>query len=147
RRRTWASLRRTEPSLRRLAMLRHRADVGPEIIRRPDRRRARVDVNGLVIEGCSSAHKGVGVRADSTMNTLLVTTILAATLLGALFLGRMLRSLLPAEHLSAESKDAVKVAMGMVATMTALLLGLLVSSAKATYDTTRSEIMQLAAKV
>ena len=53
----------------------------------------------------------------------------------------------PQDHLSAESKDAVKLAMGLVATMTALLLGLLISSAKGTYDTVRSEVSQMAAKV
>jgi hypothetical protein len=80
------------------------------------------------------------------MRALFVTTIIAVTLFVALLLGMWLRSRLPQDHLSAESKDAVKVAMGMVAMMTALLLGLLVSSAKAYYDTTRSEIVQMAAK-
>jgi hypothetical protein len=42
--------------------------------------------------------------------------------------------------------DAVKLAMGLVATMTALLLGLLVSSAKGSYDTERNELLQLAAQ-
>jgi hypothetical protein len=37
--------------------------------------------------------------------------------------------------------------MGLVATMTALVLGLLVSSAKGAYDTKRSEVIQMAAKV
>ena len=37
--------------------------------------------------------------------------------------------------------------MGLVATMTALLLGLLVSSAKGTYDTQRTAVIQMAAKV
>jgi hypothetical protein len=81
------------------------------------------------------------------MSALFVTTIIAVTLFVAVLLGIWLRSLLPQDHLSAESKDAVKVAMGMVATMTALLLGLLVSSAKASYDTTRTELVQMAAKV
>lgn len=81
------------------------------------------------------------------MSALFVTVIIASTLFVALVIGMWLRSLLPQEHLSAESKDAVKVAMGMVATMTALLLGLLVSSAKESYDTTRSELVQMAAKV
>ena len=58
-----------------------------------------------------------------------------------------MRRYLPQDHLSAESKDAVKLAMGLVATMTALLLGLLISSAKGTYDTVRSEVSQMAAKV
>ena len=37
--------------------------------------------------------------------------------------------------------------MGLVATMTALVLGLLVSSAKSAYDTKRSEVIEMAAKV
>jgi hypothetical protein len=37
--------------------------------------------------------------------------------------------------------------MGLVATMSALVLGLLVSSAKGAYDTERSEVIQMAAKV
>jgi hypothetical protein len=62
-------------------------------------------------------------------------------------LGGRLRRLLPAEQLSAESKDAVKLALGLVATMTAILLGLLISSAKGSFDTARTEVMQMAAKV
>jgi hypothetical protein len=41
----------------------------------------------------------------------------------------------------------VKLAMGLVSTMTALLLGLLVGSAKGTYDTQRTEIIQMGAQV
>src|SRR5438046_6967455 len=62
-------------------------------------------------------------------------------------LGRPLRQLLPADHLTADSRDTIKLAMGLVATMTALVLGLLVSSAKGAYDTKRSEVIQMAAKV
>ena len=58
-----------------------------------------------------------------------------------------LRRLLPQHHLSADSKDTVKLAMGLVATMSALLLGLLVSSAKTSYDTTRGQVIQMASKV
>ena len=61
--------------------------------------------------------------------------------------GIRLRRLLPEHHLSADSRDAVKLAMGLVATMTALVLGLLISSAKGTFDTERNEVLQLAAKV
>jgi len=49
-----------------------------------------------------------------------------------------LRAVLPENHLSADTKDTVKLAMGLVATMTALVLGLLVASAKGSYDTQRS---------
>src|SRR2546430_6575399 len=79
--------------------------------------------------------------------TLIAAAILFVVLVVAAFLGRRVRHYLPEDHLSADSKDAVKLAMGLVATMTALVLGLLVSSAKGTYDTARSEVIQMAAKV
>ena len=78
---------------------------------------------------------------------MLIAAILFVCLVGASLLGRRIRRYLPENHLSAHSKDAVKLAMGLVATMTALVLGLLVSSAKGTYDTARSEVIQMAAKV
>jgi hypothetical protein len=56
------------------------------------------------------------------------------------------RELLPQDHLSADTKDAVKLAMGLVATMTALVLGLLVASAKGSYDAQRSQLIQMSAK-
>lgn len=68
-------------------------------------------------------------------------------LLGAVWLGTWIRRVLPEQHLSADTKDTVKLSVGLVATMSALVLGLLVSSAKSSYDTTRGEVLQLAAKV
>lgn len=81
------------------------------------------------------------------MNSALIAIVLLTSLVAVMRLGRKVRRHLPDHHLSADSKDAVKLAMGLVATMTALLLGLLVSSAKGTYDTQRSEVIQMAAKV
>src|SRR2546427_3184466 len=77
----------------------------------------------------------------------LIAVILFVGLVGVALLGGRLGRLLPEEQLSAESKDAVKLAMGLIATMTAVLLGLLISSAKGTFDTAQSEVMQMAAKV
>lgn len=57
------------------------------------------------------------------------------------------RRWLPETQLSGETKDTVQAAIGLIATMSALLLGLLVSSAKDSFDTVRSEVIQLAAKV
>ena len=83
----------------------------------------------------------------TVMNTTLTAAIVSASLLAAVWLGMRIRRLLPEQHLSADTKDTVKLAMGLVATMSALLLGLLVSSAKSSYDTTRGEVIQMAAKV
>jgi len=81
------------------------------------------------------------------MNTTLTALIVFGCLVGAVLLGRGLRRMLPQEHLSSDSRDVIKLAIGLVATMSALVLGLLVSSAKGSYDTERSEVIQMAAKV
>ena len=76
-----------------------------------------------------------------------VALILFIVLVGVTLLGGRLRRLLSEEQLSDESKDAIKLALGLVGTMTAILLGLLISSAKGAFDTTRTEVIQMAAKV
>jgi len=78
------------------------------------------------------------------MSTSLTTAIVSCCLLAAVWIGMWLRRFLPAHHLSPESRDTVKLAMGLAATMAALLLGLLVNSGRASYDTTRSQVMQVA---
>ena len=66
---------------------------------------------------------------------------------GGALLGLRLRSALPHPHLNADTKDVVKLAMGLVATMTALILGLLVASAKGSYDTQKNGVIQMSAKI
>jgi Protein of unknown function (DUF4239) len=65
----------------------------------------------------------------------------------AALLGMALRAALPEHHLGSDTKDSVKLAMGLVATMAALVLGLLVASAKSTYDAESSGVTQMAAKI
>jgi hypothetical protein len=72
--------------------------------------------------------------------------VFACVFAGAL-LGVFLRAALPEHHLSADTKDVVKVAIALIATMGALVLSLLISSAKSAYDTRGSEILQLSADV
>jgi hypothetical protein len=60
-------------------------------------------------------------------------------------LGMWLRSILPEHQLNAETKDVVKVGAGLIGTMAALLLGLLVASAKSAYDARGNELTQMAA--
>ena len=62
-------------------------------------------------------------------------------------LGMHLRDTLPDHQLSPETKDSVRLGMGLVATMTALLLGLLVASAKGSYDAQRQEVIHLAGRL
>jgi hypothetical protein len=81
------------------------------------------------------------------MNTTVTALIVFGCLVAAVLLGRVIRRLLPDHHLASDSRDGIKLALGLVSTMAALVLGLLVSSAKSSYDTERSEVIQMAAKV
>jgi hypothetical protein len=68
------------------------------------------------------------------MNPIVVGIIVfACTLTGAL-LGSWLRTILPEHHLADEARDTVKVGIGLIATMTALVLGLVTASAKSSFD-------------
>ena len=68
----------------------------------------------------------------------------ACTLVCAL-LGTRVRQALPPTHLSKESQDVVRLGMGLVATMTALLLGLVTAAAKGSYDSQDLAIKNAAA--
>ena len=81
------------------------------------------------------------------MSSVTVSAIVFACVFGGAVFGTVFRGALPEHHLSADSKDVVRLGMGLVATMAALVLGLLVSSAKSTYDTQSSEVTEMSAKV
>lgn len=81
------------------------------------------------------------------MSPIVVSAIVFACIFGGALLGMFFRAVLPDHHLSTETKDVVKLAMGLVATMAALVLGLLVASAKGSFDTQKSELTQMSANV
>lgn len=81
------------------------------------------------------------------MSTVAIAVVVFACVFGAALLGMVLRGVLPDEHLSSDSKDVVKLAMGLIATMAALVLGLLTGSAKGTFDAQDAELKQVAANV
>jgi hypothetical protein len=81
------------------------------------------------------------------MNAFLFSLVtFACVSMGAMF-GMLLGPRLPEQHTSSDSKDVVRLTMGLVATTVALVLGLLVASAKSFYDTQNSEVTQLAANM
>ena len=81
------------------------------------------------------------------MSSLNVALVSAGFIFSGALLGIYLRNQLPNHHLNVDSKDTVKLGAGLLATLAALILGLLVSSAKSTFDTMNSEIMLSASKL
>lgn len=81
------------------------------------------------------------------MSSLTVSLISVACIFSGALLGLWLRKLLPQHHLKDESRDTIKVGSGMIATLAALVLGLLVGSAKSSFDSTNTLLTQGAAKI
>ncbi|HZQ62050.1 MAG TPA: hypothetical protein VFC24_11915, partial [Casimicrobiaceae bacterium] len=81
------------------------------------------------------------------MNPAGIGVVVFVCVFGATLVGLWLRRVLPAEHLNDESREVIKVVTGMIATVSAMVLGLLVASAKNTYDTINDELRQAATQV
>ena len=81
------------------------------------------------------------------MGSVAISLIVFACVFGGAVFGMFLRAALPQNHLSADSRDVVKLGMGLVATMSALVLGLLVSSAKTFYDGQSTELTEISARI
>jgi hypothetical protein len=81
------------------------------------------------------------------MSPLIIASTCLALMFGATLLGMALRTRLPEHHLSDESQKAVALGTALIATLTALVLGLLIASAKANYDTLNNDLKLLSAKV
>jgi len=81
------------------------------------------------------------------MSSLGIGGLVFVSVFGGALLGMFLHNRLPADHLSIESRDVVKLGTGLIATMTALVLGLLTASAKGSFDAQKSEVQQSATNV
>ena len=81
------------------------------------------------------------------MNPILMSIIVIVCAVGGAHIGMAVRKRLPEHHLNSDTKEVVKLGAGLIATLTALVLGLLVSSAKDTLDTMNRELTQDGAKI
>jgi hypothetical protein len=81
------------------------------------------------------------------MSPLPLSVMVFACVFGAALCGTLITARLPERHLSSETRDIVRLGMGLVSTTVAVVLGLLIASAKNFYDTQTAEVTQLAANV
>jgi len=81
------------------------------------------------------------------VSPLVISSIVFGCIFGGVLLGMFLRRVLPEHHVSDASKDVMKIGTAMIATLAALVLGLLIASAKGTFDTMTSELRQTGSKI
>jgi hypothetical protein len=81
------------------------------------------------------------------MSALALSCLIFVLTLGGIFLGALLRRVLPEHHLSEDSQDVVRLGVGLIATLAALLLGLLIAAAKSTFDTQSTQVTQITADI
>jgi exosortase/archaeosortase len=80
------------------------------------------------------------------MSALVVGAIAFACVFGGALFRMFLWTVLPKDHLSPDARDVIKVAMAMIATLAALVLGLLLASAKSSLDEKETELRSTARK-
>ena len=81
------------------------------------------------------------------MSSIAVAAAVFAFTLAGAFVGMRSRAALPEHHLSNDSKSVVQLCMGLIATLTALVLGLVTASAKDSFDAQGSAVRTMAAGV
>ena len=85
--------------------------------------------------------------ALASMTPLGIGIVVLLCTFGGALLGIWLRAALPAHHLRDESRDTVRLGIGLVATLTALVLGLVTASAKSSFDSLNTAIKDAAADI
>jgi hypothetical protein len=81
------------------------------------------------------------------MNYLWISLAVFAVIFGGALVGVFVRPLLSEKHLHPDSRDVVKMATGLIGTLAALVLGLLIASAKSSFDQKTSQVRQMTANV
>ena len=81
------------------------------------------------------------------MSAIAISGIAFASIFGATVLSMLLRSILPDRYLSAEAKEVVTLGTALIATMSAVLLGLLISSTRISYEEKRNQVIRMTADI
>ena len=81
------------------------------------------------------------------MSSIAISGVVFACLFVAALMAMLVKRALPEHHLNADSKDVVKMGMGFIATLAALVLGLLIATAKGTYDAQSTTVKEFSANI
>ena len=81
------------------------------------------------------------------MTSIAVAVAIFCCLLGGALAGMGLRVVIPKNHLEPDTRDLIKLGVGLIGTMSALVLGLLVASTKSSFDTKNTEVVAMASNI
>jgi hypothetical protein len=81
------------------------------------------------------------------VSPIAIGLVVLACVFGGALLGMFLRTGMREHHLNEASKDVVKLVTGLIATLAALVLGLLIASARNSFDTLNEGFRQGAARI
>lgn len=81
------------------------------------------------------------------MTPVITSFIVFVCITAGLLFGMFLRSRLPEQHLSGDAKDVVRLGTGLIGTIAALVLGLLIASASSTYSNQNTQVNQITARI
>ena len=81
------------------------------------------------------------------MSPFAIACIVFGCTFAAALIGMTLHAKLPNHHLNDDSKDVIKLVMGLIGTMAALVLGLLVASAQSSYKSQSSALRSVSADI
>jgi len=80
-------------------------------------------------------------------NTLMIGLVVFAAILAGAFAGAKVQAYLPKHHLTDETKNLVNVSTAVLATISALVLGLLISNANTSFTRLGGEVTTLSAEI
>ena len=81
------------------------------------------------------------------MRSIAIALIVFGCVFGGALLGMFLRAVLPEHHLSEKSNNIITMGMGLIGTLAALVLALLIAGAQSKFNEQRSDIIQMSANI
>ncbi len=78
------------------------------------------------------------------MHTSVISLIALGLIISGALFGAFVRTTLSDHHLNSDTKDVIKLSVGLIATLSALVLGLLIATGKTSFDARVTQVRQIA---